>query len=259
MILLSDIIKAEYVIYDCHNRSNSGAPKEEHNAEAMCTIREDLYEIYNQKEIILKEASNEASKIISDAKKNAQDEIARCKETGYKEGYNSGMETGKSQGYTEGYESGKTEVTEVLKKQNEAAVNEIAHMLQKIETEKKDIISQYEKDLTKLAIDIAEKIIRHKIHSEDGAVAAIIENVIKDYRNAEWIKVYISGQDAIAVQADKKLINELNKISDDVKIEASEELEEGSAIVETQDGIVDAGINTQLKNLKEMVLNKNAV
>lgn len=61
------------------------------------------------------------------------------------------------------------------------------------------------------------------------------------------------------MQADKELINELYKISNDVKFEVSEELEEGSAIVETPESVVDASINTQLKNLKELVLSKNAV
>jgi flagellar assembly protein FliH len=261
MILLSDIIKAEYVIYDNQIQSNTGSKKmKEHEAEVLCSLREDLYEIYDQRETILKEAKQEALKIISTAKKDAQDEIEQKKTAGYEKGYNGGVEAGKKQGYVEGYKIGKEEITDVLQKQNESVLNEIAQMLEKIETEKKSIILQYEKNLTKLSIDIAEKIIRHKIHSEDYTVVSIIEGVIKDYRNVEWIKIYISDKDdAIAVQADKKLINELNKISDDVKIEVSEEIEEGGAIVETPDGIVDAGINTQLKNLKEMVLNKNAV
>lgn len=261
MILLSDIIKAEYVIYDNSVQSNIDPKKStENEAEILCSFREDLYEIYDQRETILKEAEEEALKIISDAKKEAENEIGLSKRIGYEEGYNAGMETGKKQGYATGYETGKTEITRLLQKQNQSAINEIAKMLEKIEEEKEAVISQYEKDLTRLAIDIAEKIIRHKIHSADSSVATIIESVIKDYRNVEWAKIYISDKDdAIAIRADKKLINELNKISDDVKIETSEELEEGSVIVETPDGIVDAGIDTQLKNLKEMVLSKNAV
>ncbi|HAQ41601.1 MAG TPA: hypothetical protein DCM73_12750 [Clostridiales bacterium] len=261
MILLSKIIKAEYVIFDRSNQVKANVQKPElQEPEVISTPREDLYEIYNQREIILKEAHDEALKIINTAKRNAQEEIAQCKKRGYEEGYNAGMEIGKNKGHSEGYEIGKIEVTEKLQRQNESRINEITEMLCAVEDEKEEIISQYEKDLTKLAIDIAEKIIRHKIDSRDSSVAGIIEGVIKDYRNVEWIKVYISNSDdAIALQADKKLINELNKISNDVKIEVSEELEEGSAIVETPDGIVDASISTQLKNLKEMVLNKNAV
>ncbi|MPN14088.1 hypothetical protein SDC9_161414 [bioreactor metagenome] len=132
-------------------------------------------------------------------------------------------------------------------------------MIQKVESEKQQIINNYEKDLTKLAIDIAEKIIKQKINESDSIISNIIKNVIKDYRNVDWIKVYISSSDdVIAIQADKNLINELNKISNDVKIEILEELSEGSVIVETPDGIVDSSISTQLKNLKEMVLSKNA-
>lgn len=261
MILLSDIIKAEYVIYDNSAQSNIDMKQSAvHEAETLCSFREDLYEIYDQRETILREAEEEALRIISNAKMDAENETDLKKKKGYEDGYNAGMEFGKEHGYAAGFEEGKTEIMEALQKQNRSALNEVAKMLEKIEEEKEAVISQYENDLVRLAIDIAEKIIKHKIHSEDSSVASIIESVIKDYRNVEWIKIYISDKDdPIAIRADKKLINELNKISDDVKIESSEELKEGSAIVETPDGIVDAGIDTQLENLKEMVLNRNAV
>lgn len=262
MILLSNIIKAEYVIID--NKSNSqikqAAKQVQPEQKVISTPREDLYEIYNQREVILKEAREEAIKIVNAAKRNAQNEIAECKKRGYEEGLNAGKEIGKNKGYTEGYEAGKKNSTEELKKINNAKLDELKEMLEKIEEEKDDLISAYEKGLSKLAVDIAEKIIRQKIETKSNVISSIIKHVIKDYRNTEWLKIYISSKDdVISVQADKELINELNKISNEVKFEVSEDLEEGSAIVETPDSVVDASINTQLKNLKEMVLSKNAV
>jgi len=259
MILLSNIIKAEYVIFDDKNINyiKKAEPAEQ---KAITTPREDLYEIYNQREIILKEANEEALKIINTAKRNAQIEIAECKKRGYEEGYNAGMEIGKNKGHAEGYEIGKIKISEELNKKYKAKEYEITTMLEEIENRKENIISKFEKGLSKLAIDIAEKIIRHKIELQDNLVSKIIESVIKDYRNEEWVKVYISSKDdAKSIKADKELIQNLNKISNDVKIEVSEELEEGSAIVETPEGIVDASIVTQLNNLKEMVLNKNEI
>jgi flagellar assembly protein FliH len=132
-------------------------------------------------------------------------------------------------------------------------------MIERTENEKQKIIAKYEAELTGLSIDIAEKIIRNEIDTKDNVVAGIIRSVISDYRNVEWIKVYISDKDdVIAVQADKDLINDLKEISKDVKIEVLAKLEKGSAIVETEDGIVEASIDTQLNNLREMVLSKNA-
>ncbi|HBC29734.1 MAG TPA: hypothetical protein DC024_00600 [Clostridiales bacterium] len=255
MILLSNIIKAEYVIFD--NRNNKQKTNHLHNQ--VSTHREDLFRIFNQREIILKEAEEKALEIISTAEKNAQCEIAEYKKNAYKDGYNAGMEAGKNKGYEEGYTTGKTKISEILLEQNKEKLNEIAKLIETIESEKLKIISRYENELTKLSIEIAERIIRYEIDAKGDIVSGIIKNVIKDYRNVDWIKLYISGKDdAVAIQADKELINELKKIAKDVKIEVMDELKKGSAIVETADGIVEANIDTQLKNLKEMVLNKNA-
>lgn len=261
MILLSSIIKAEYVILD--NKSNKQVnqiKKPDPQPKVISTPREDLYEMYNQREVILTEAREEAVKILSSARRNAQVEIADLKKKGFEDGYNAGKEIGKNKGYQEGYENGKLDVLNKLTEQNNKVLNELALMLEKVEEQKEEIIIRYEEKLTNLAVEIAEKIIKQKIDSKNNVVAGIIKNVIKDYRNVEWIKVYISNKDdVISIQADKELINELNLISKDVKFEVTDKLDQGSAIVETPDSILDASINTQLNNLKEMVLNKNAV
>ena len=255
MILLSSIIKAEYVIFDNRNKKQGN----DHLHNQVSTHREDLFRIFNQREILLKEAEDKAFEIVSTAKKNAQCEIAECKKNAYEDGYNAGMEIGKNKGYLEGYDTGKTKISEILLEQNKEKLNEIAELIETIESEKLKIISRYKNELTKLSIEIAEKIIRYEVDTKDDIVSGIIKNVIKDYRNVDWIKLYISGKDdAVSIQTDKKLINELKKIAKDVKIEVMDELEKGSAKVATADGIVEASIDTQLKNLKEMVLSEYA-
>lgn len=265
MILLSNIIKAEFVIVDNKFKIHANPIKQEQTeSKAISTPREIMYETYNQREIILREAKEEAVKIVNTAKKDAQIEINECKKKSYEDGYNTGREIGKNkgynEGYNEGYDLGKINALEEIKKHNEARLNELTEMLEIIEEEKEELILKYEKGLSKLAIDIAEKIIRQKIDESSKVISDIIKNAIKDYRNAEWVKVYISGKDeAISVQADRELLKELNKITNEVKFEVSEDLEEGSIIVETPESLVDASINTQLKNLKEMVLSKNEI
>ncbi|NLJ57610.1 MAG: hypothetical protein GX339_02075 [Tissierellia bacterium] len=255
MILLSNIIKGEYVVYKEEPYYKVKSVEEE---EVTSTPKEDLFEIYNQREIILKEAEEEAMKIINSAKRRAQAEVEQFKKRGYEEGYNSGLEIGKSKGYKEGYQKGQTEISELLENQNKEKVRELAAMIETIENEKLEIISNYENELIELSVEIAEKIIKNEVDTKDHIVSSIISNAIKDYRNVEWIKIYLSTSDIATIEGDKDLANELKKISKDVKIEALEQLEKGSAIIETEDGIVNTSIDTRLKNLKEMVLNKNA-
>ena len=253
MILLSNIIKAEYVFYE----SKKQLEKVEKNNISTATSKEELYEIYNQRETIIKDATNEALRITNTAKRNAQSEIADSKKRGYEEGYNAGFEIGKNKGYDEGYESGLHNIKEELEKTNKNKLNEINDMLATIENQKQIIVAKYESEIARLSLDIAEKILRQKIELKDNAVSKIIENVIADYKNVEWVKIYISDKDdVIALQADKSLINELQKISNDIKIEVKKDLCEGSCIIETPDSIVDASVDTQLNNLKEILLNK---
>lgn len=256
-MLLSSIIKAENVFFDDSSNKKQvkkTAPK------LVDSSKEDIYEIYNQREVILTEANEEAEKIIKTAKRNAQSEIIEQKNRGYEEGFNAGLEIGKSKGYEEGYNLGKEEVSIELNNINKSKINEINSMIESIEREKQNIISKYEDKLEKISIEIAEKIIREKIELQENVISKIVEDVIKDYKNVEWIKVYVSSEDeGKNIEADKFIIKELKKISKDVKIEASKELSEGSCIVETPDNIVDASIDTQLNNLKDLILNKQEI
>lgn len=261
MILLSNIIKANYIFYDKISDKIKNVESNKLNQinlqrTSTTVSKEELYEIYNQREIIIKEANDEAIKIINSAKRNSLSEITELKNRGYEEGYNAGFEIGKNKGFEEGYKEAYIKVSEELSKQNENKIKELNEMLEMIEKDKQNIISEYKDDLAKLSIDIAEKIIKKKFDPIDDDITNIIVNLIRDYKNVEWIKIYISDKDAAKhIEADRSLINEIKKVAKDIKIESLKELDQGSLIIETPDTIVDAGINTQLKNLRDIVLN----
>lgn len=251
MILLSNIIKAEYVLYESKNEVENLVSAQ------ISSSKEVLYEIYNQRETIIKDATAEALRIVNTAKRNAQLEVEEIKKRASEEGYNAGFEIGKNKGYEEGYQKGLITIREEFSKQNETRLNEISSMIELIENKKQAILLKYENEISKVSIDIAEKILRQKIELKDNFIAKIIESVIKDYKNVEWVKIYISNsEDAKMLEADKSLIDELSKISNDIKIEVKKGLTNGSCIVETPDNIVDASLDTQLNNLKEILLSK---
>lgn len=250
--------KKEAIMREADEQSRSLLQEAADKKEAM------LREAAEQREAMLNEAKEEASRIIETAKVNAQAEIEECRkranEEGYAQGHASGMKAGKDKGYSEGYETGRQDATEELRRQNSSKIEEMVQMMKAIEDEKDGIIERYKEGLTKLSVDIAEKIVRHKLQMTPDVISKIIEGVVKDYKNVEWIRVYISDEDDVKfVKSDKELNNLLGNISKDVKIEASDKLAKGSVKVETPDGIVDAGIGTQFNNLKEMVLNKNGI
>lgn len=259
MILLSSIIKSKYVLFDDRKAEESSSNSKTGGLiqEQLSCSKTELYEIYNQREFIIREAKEEAQRIMVTAKKNALTEIAEMKQRGFDEGYKAGVEIGKNKGFNEGYESGIISGREELESQYQKKLQELRQMIAAVEKEKDNIIQKYEKDIEILPLEIAEKIIGDKISMDDDMVSRIIESSIKDFKNLEWIKIYVSGKDdIIKIQSDKNLAEELKKISNDVKIEISKELDKGGCVIETPDTVIDAGIRTQLSNFKEIVLNK---
>lgn len=78
-------------------------------------------------------------------------------------------------------------------------------------------------------------------------------NAIKDYRNVEWLKIYLSSNDYVTISTDKDIMQKLSQISEHVALEVISDAEDGELIIETSENLIDLGVNTQLSNLKSMI------
>ncbi len=254
---MSKIIKSSYVIIQNPKNTNDSAKFIKPIDEYMDNTKSVVDEAYIEKEKILNEALEEAKAIINSANEYKSNilstvtkEMEEQKKKGFDVGHNEGYEKGKQLGIDEG----KTLAEEEINKKNEGLVAELCKQIYTVEESKDEIIKKYEKDLVKLSIDIAEKIIRTKIKENDDIIKNIINNAIKDYRNVEWIKVYLSSNDYITISTDQNIMQKLSQISERVILEVLTDASDGELIIETPENLIDSGVNTQLSNLKGMVI-----
>lgn len=218
-----------------------------------------LYEANAEKEKIIDEALAKAKEIIdsaNDYKKEIQSTIIKdaeeAKEKGYKKGYDEGIIKGTSFGKKNGFDTAQAEV----KSQNEELVSELCKQIYLVEESKDEIIKKFQNDIIKLSINIAEKITRTKISKDESIVKNILLNAISDYKNVAWMKIYLSSNDYITISTDKSIIEKMSSISEQVKLEVTNDAEDGDILIETPETLVDAGINTQIENLKSIVFGK---
>lgn len=254
---MSKIIKSSYVIIQNPKNTNDSAKFIKPIDEYMDNTKSVVDEAYIEKEKILNEALEEAKAIINSANEYKSNilstvtkEMEEQKKKGFDVGHNEGYEKGKQLGIDEG----KTLAEKEVNKKNEGLVAELCKQIYTVEESKDEIIKKYEKDLVKLSIDIAEKIIRTKIKENDDIIKNIINNAIKDYRNVEWIKVYLSSNDYITISTDQNIMQKLSQISERVILEVLTDASDGELIIETPENLIDSGVNTQLSNLKGMVI-----
>jgi flagellar assembly protein FliH len=206
--------------------------------------------------ILIVDAIRESQEIIEAANNykinmlaTVETEIEEHRKRGYEIGYTQAYEKGKSLGYEEGKIIAQKEINE----KNENLIAELCKQIYMVEDSKDEIIKRYEKDLVKLAAEIAEKIIRVKISHDDEIIKNILKNAIKDYRNVEWLKIYLSKNDYVTVSTDKSIMEKLSQISEHVALEAISDGEDGELIIEGPENLIDLGINTQLSNLRNTI------
>lgn len=256
---MSKIIKSNYVIIQEPKNiyKSSEHPKSTEYTEQQTNIENSLTTASESNSQKIKADAIRESKEIMEAANNYKNnmlatvdkEIEEHRKRGYEVGYTQAYEKGKSLGYEEGKIIAQKEISE----KNEALIAELCKQIYMVEDSKDEIIKRYEKDLVKLATEIAEKIIRVKISQNDEIIKDILHNAIKDYRNVEWLKIYLSKNDYVTVSTDKNIMEKLSKISEHVTLEAISDGEDGELIIESPENLIDLGVDTQLSNLRNAI------
>lgn len=208
-------------------------------------------------ERVIEEAKIEAEKIIAEAnryKLNAEvefrKEVEKERAIAFKKGYNDGLEEGLINGEIEA----KRVVGEEYRIKKEEMIEELSTQIFNVAESKEMILERYEKDILSLSITIAEKILKNHLKVNEDAIKSMLLDAMDNYKNEEWINIYLSPEDYITVSTDKNLIGKLESSAEKIRIEAVQDSDDGKLIIETKDTLIDASVNTQLKNMKDALI-----
>lgn len=173
-------------------------------------IEAPLYDARLEAERILAEARAQAERIVADA--NDEAERLRAKST------------------AEGRERGLMAVTELL----------VGARAQAARTQK-----ETERDLRALAVRIAEKILARELALDPTAVADVAAEAVRLAGEARELVVRVHPDDLAALERGRPRVLERSRAMQ-VAFRADERVARGGCIVESELGLVDARLSTQL-------------
>ncbi len=209
-------------------------------------VRQVLAEAEEQAASIIKEAMDTAERVKKDAFVEAGAAASEAQQTGYNEGF--------ERGHQEGYAQALETATRELEEKNHSLLEEISRAIAELDRQKTDYIRMYNEEMKDLVIAIAEKVINVSLKSSGEIIRRMILNAVENGRNKEWAKIYISEYDAnIMVHEDSDILDALRQVSDNIKIEVMENGEPGDLLVEYPNQVIDAGVATQIKNIKQIM------
>ncbi|MDL2293597.1 hypothetical protein LJC60_03090 [Ruminococcaceae bacterium OttesenSCG-928-D13] len=189
------------------------------------------------REEIIQSAMAEAGRIIEDAVREAQARKAEILADAQFE-----TEQMQQQSVEEGRKQGLAAVVGDM----QAAADNLQSAIASFEGERAGFEAEYEEQLRWLAIEIASKVLAKKVDDNDAEMTEMVDKAVQTVRSEPWIRIEVA-------QEMTRLIDSLTALYDGQSgIEVSGiPAAPGTVHIETQSGVVDASLRTQLANLRE--------
>lgn len=150
----------------------------------------------------------------------------------------------KEQAVKEGYEQGINQANEALA----TLKNELQEFFQY----KDKTVEKLSKDILEISLNVAETIIKQEVSLDHNILKNIVIDIIKNTAKTEnRIVLRVSPKDADFLRMSVPDILNTLQIDGKIIVEESENIDSGSVIVETLNGIVDASLKTQLEILRK--------
>ncbi|WP_185147933.1 flagellar assembly protein FliH [Peribacillus simplex] len=196
-----------------------------------------------------RDAKQEAETLLLDAKQKAQAIAAEIQqdrehwenqkkvmfiEQAQKEGYQQGVEDGFQKGYNE-------------------IAGDIAFAKEVVESSKKDYrqhIESSETVILNLAVKVAEKIIGHQLEKDEESFLSIVKRAIKEARDYREVQLHIHPVQYQSILSHKEELIAIFPKDTELYIFPDDEIEENSCIIESENGRIDASVDSQLQEIK---------
>ncbi|MBI4231912.1 hypothetical protein HY605_01655 [Candidatus Peregrinibacteria bacterium] len=144
-----------------------------------------------------------------------------------------------------------------IHKETEGITGTLNGILQTVQRDKHIFMSQIEKEVVKLAVAIAGKVVKKEIVKDPAIAVENIKHALEIASKRSEIEILISPKDYELVD---KYLPELK--SDfmelaNAKLIAEQTISQGGCIVRTKEGTIDADITTQLEEIERQLLLKD--
>lgn len=137
----------------------------------------------------------------------------------------------------------------------EAALLEFNQLLLDTRERRDSAFQTAERDLLRLAVKLAEKIIGREIERDAGALADIVSTALRHARQNESLTVRISPSDMPAIEAHRARLDPAGRARF-LDLVPDPRVRPGGCVIESESGTVDAQLDTQLRVLERALLSR---
>ena len=195
-------------------------------------------ELEKQKDEILKEAREEAESIRKEAEMLVEEMKAEARENGYREGY----------------ESGRAAAEEELCNHYELKEQELIQKEQELKMQYEQMVESLESSLVDKLTEVYEHVLGVRLQEEKDMVQYLLMRSMKMLDSGRNYIIHVSKEEYEDIRNNKqKLSEETGMPIESFEIISDGTLKTGDCMIESENGIMDCGLGTQLELLKRQL------
>lgn len=119
-----------------------------------------------------------------------------------------------------------------------------------LEEEKQRVEEEVNKAIVPLALTAVKKILGKELEIEPKTITDIVHTALKPVSQHRKITIYVNKEDLDFVEEDRAEIKKLFEHLDSLSIKMRDDVAKGGCIIETEAGIINAQLDSQLKALE---------
>lgn len=165
----------------------------------------------------------------------------------------------RGEGYHEGYASGYAAAEEAFRGEAQPKLQELADLITSLSDYGPELMTQRETEFVHLAIAVAGKIVARELKTKPTTILDMLSDILLRNRRETYINITISP-DLLPAQAKAcdEVLEKLQGISPNITVYVDKDTEPGTLLMETPVGVTDMSPDTQLENLRELLLEPDA-
>ncbi len=130
--------------------------------------------------------------------------------------------------------------------------SDLENLIKNLAQSQAELIVQHKQDIANLSVEIARKIIAHKVENDDYQIKQIVENALEDAPVNQDIIVRLNPKDCSQIE---QLVKQSKfEIASQVTFVADAKIGPAECVLETPKGIIESFIDQHLEKIKQALV-----
>ncbi|MBI2569963.1 MAG: hypothetical protein HYV63_23405 [Candidatus Schekmanbacteria bacterium] len=153
--------------------------------------------------------------------------------------------------FVRGLRAGELEAKEAADGRLEEALGRVAEALKELALAQQRVFDSCQRQILKLAMAIARRVVHHEIMANEEVVAAVAKAAIRRATVSEEMTARVNPADLAVIERLRPELLEIAETAQTLRIVPSNAVKRGGVILETAFGDIDARLDEQLSELEQ--------